>query len=112
MPELQYAYVQAAKDNGLTIDSLSLMTMNMGGANIVDDSQTAIFGGAAQFATIYGISFTDAIKKMGMCPAIGIDNLRQHLDLAGIAIRTSRELALLLTHAKFFSYGQQFSDSQ
>ncbi|KAJ6506627.1 hypothetical protein C8R45DRAFT_970160 [Mycena sanguinolenta] len=83
MPAQQQAYLQAAKDAGLTVDAVTLMTMNMGGTDNVADSQTAISGGAQQVATVYGISPADATKKMGMLPAIGVDNDGLVIDLAG-----------------------------
>lgn len=83
MPSQQLAYVQAAASAQLTIDTLTLMTMNMGGKDNVADTKTAISGGAAQLAGVYKISTDDAIKKMGMLPAIGVDNNGVVVNLSG-----------------------------
>lgn len=87
MPSPQFAYVQAAQSSGLSIDVLTLMTMNMGGTNPVQDAQTAITGGAAQMESIYELPTGSGIKKMGMLPAIGVDNNQQIVDLSGITTR-------------------------
>lgn len=89
MPGQQIDYVQTAKDNQLTIDSLILMTMNMGGTDGVKDTQTAIAGGISQLASIYGTTTDEATKKLGMLPAIGVDNSLLMVDLSGITTRAS-----------------------
>ncbi|KAJ7111018.1 hypothetical protein C8R44DRAFT_933932 [Mycena epipterygia] len=83
MPAQQQAYLQAAKDAGLTVDAVTLMTMNMGGTDNVADAQTAVAGGAQQVANVFGISTADATKKMGMLPSIGVDNNGLVIDLTG-----------------------------
>ncbi|KAJ7265561.1 hypothetical protein C8J57DRAFT_1229793 [Mycena rebaudengoi] len=83
MPAQQQAYIQAAKDAGLIVDVVTLMTMNMGGTDNVVDSQTAVASGAQQVANIFGISTADATKKMGMLPSIGVDNNHIVIDLTG-----------------------------
>jgi hypothetical protein len=89
MPEQQNAYVQAAQSNGLTIDALILMTMNMGGSNIVQDAQTAVTGAAIQLEKIYQLQSGQGMKKMGMLPAIGVDDSGQIINLPGIVARMS-----------------------
>jgi hypothetical protein len=89
MPAQQQAYIQAAKDAGLIVDVVTLMTMNMGGTDNVVDSQTAVASGTQQVANIFGISTADATKKMGMLPSIGVDNNHIVIDLTGA---TTREL--------------------
>jgi chitinase len=79
----QQAYLQAAKDAGLAVDAVTLMTMNMGGTDNVADAQTAVAGGAQQVADVFGISTADATKKMGMLPSIGVDNNGVVIDLTG-----------------------------
>src|ERR1700728_2755621 len=86
MPPAQVAYLQAANNSGVTVDAMTLMTMNMGGTDNVADAQTAIAGGAQQVATVYGLSTEDATQKMGMLPAIGIDNDGDVIDLARVSI--------------------------
>lgn len=93
MPPQQQAYLQAAKNSGVTVDALTLMTMNMGGKDNVKDAQTAITNGAQQLAKIYSLKTGDAIKKMGMLPAIGVDNNGVIINLAGA---TTRKLIHLL----------------
>jgi hypothetical protein len=97
MPSQQNAYVQAAKDNGLSIDALTLMMMNMGGTDNVKDSQTAVTGAAGQLEKIYGLQSGEGIKKMGMLPAIGVDNHGKIIDLTGITTRGSL-YPILLPH--------------
>ena len=63
------------------MDALTLMTMNMGGTNNLVDAQSAINGGTQQLAQVYGLSPTDAVKKMGMLPAVGVDNGGVVIDL-------------------------------
>jgi hypothetical protein len=92
MPPQQLAYLQAAKNSGVTVDAMTLMTMNMGGTDNVADAQTAITGGTQQVATVYGLSTGDATKKMGMLPAIGIDNAEVVIDLAGATTREYHSL--------------------
>jgi hypothetical protein len=89
MPAEQQAYLRAAKDAGLAVDAVTLMTMNMGGTDNVADAQTAVSGGAQQVADVFGISTADATKKMGMLPSIGVDNNGVVIDLTGA---TTREL--------------------
>lgn len=90
MPSQQNAYVQAAQTAGLSIDGLNLMTMNMGGSNVVSDAQTAITGAAAQLETIYELQKGQGIAKMGMVPAIGVDNNGQTIQVSDITTRMSQ----------------------
>jgi hypothetical protein len=105
MPAQQQAYLQAAKDAGLIVDAVTLMTMNMGGTDNVADAQTAITGGAQQVADVFGISTADATQKMGMLPSIGVDNNGLVIDLTGA---TTRELncfrAQFISLTKCLSY--------
>jgi len=108
MPPQQVAYVQAAKDNGLTIDGLTLMTMNFGGTDNVGDSKTAITGGASQLANIYGISNPAALNKMGMLPAIGVDNDQQVIDLAGMMTLAQFVKQNNLAQLSYWSFNRDF----
>jgi len=83
LPPQQLAYLQAAQKSGVTVDGLTLMTMNMGGKDNVADAQSAIGGGTKQLASVYSLSMADATKKMGMLPAIGVDNNGVIIDLGG-----------------------------
>jgi hypothetical protein len=87
LPPKQQAYLQAAKTSGVTVDALTLMTMNMGGKDNVADAQSAIAGGTKQLASVYGLNMADATKKMGMLPAIGVDNNGVVIDLGGATKR-------------------------
>lgn len=87
LPAQQQAYLQATKAAGLTPDAVTLMTMNMGGKDNVADAQTAVTGGAGQVGKVFGISTADATKKMGMLPAIGVDNDGVVIDLKGATTR-------------------------
>jgi hypothetical protein len=81
----QIKQLKAAKKANLDLDGVLLMTMNMletGGDN-VKASQDAITGGAKQVSEALGISIEDATKKMGMVPAIGVDNNKNVIDLKG-----------------------------
>jgi chitinase len=83
------AQVQAAQDAGVPIDTMMVMTMDMGVTDNVAASQTAVNGAAAQLAQVQGISTADALKKMGMLPAIGADDQGVVIDLAGATTRKS-----------------------
>src|SRR6202167_106805 len=98
MPSQQLAYLQAAKNSSLTVDAMTLMTMNMGGTDNVADAQTAIAGGAQQVATVYGLSIGDVTKKMGILPAIGVDNNGIVIDLAGATTREYHSLLFFSTN--------------
>jgi len=91
MPGPQNDYVQTAKNNSLTIDALLLMTMDMGGTDNIKDSQTAIAGGISQLSSIYGITTEEAKKKIGMLPAIGVDDHLIIVSISGITTRTSSQ---------------------
>ncbi|KAH8814505.1 hypothetical protein DL96DRAFT_1623966 [Flagelloscypha sp. PMI_526] len=80
----QIKQVQAAKDANLVLDGVLLMTMNFGTGENVKTSQAAIAAGAKQVSGLYGISLEDANKKMGMVPAIGVDDNKVVLDLNGV----------------------------
>jgi hypothetical protein len=94
LPGQQLAYLQAAQKSGVTVDGLTLMTMNMGGKDNVADAQAAIGGGTKQLASVYSLSMADATKKMGMLPAIGVDNNGVVINLAGA---TTRECVLYIS---------------
>jgi hypothetical protein len=87
MPPLQTAYLQAAKNSGVILDGLTLMTMNMGGRDNVLDAQTAVAGGAVQLAGMYGINVVAATKKMGILPAIGADDNSVVISLKNASTR-------------------------
>ncbi|KAJ7193927.1 hypothetical protein GGX14DRAFT_587328 [Mycena pura] len=108
MPAEQQAYLQAAKDAGLTVDAVALMTMNMGGKDNVADAQTAIAGGARQVASVFGISTADAIKKMGMLPAIGVDNNGIVIDLGGAATLGNFAKTSNLATLSYWNFNRDF----
>lgn len=93
LPDAQKAYLQAAQKSGVTVDGLTLMTMDMGngGKDNVGEAQTAISGGAAQLAEVFSLKLDDATKKMGLLPAIGVDDFGGVVDLGGA---TTRECVL------------------
>jgi hypothetical protein len=95
MPSAQVDYIKAAQQSGVTIDTLTLMTMDMGGTDNVADAQTAITSGAQQLATVYNLQASDAMQKMGMLPAIGVDDNGVVIDLAGA---TTRECLFLMEY--------------
>jgi hypothetical protein len=66
-----------------------VMIMDMGVKDNVAAGQTAVTGAAAQLAKVQGISNADALKKMGMLPAIGQDDQGVVIDLAGATTRKS-----------------------
>jgi hypothetical protein len=96
LPDPQKAYLQAAQKSGVTVDGLTLMTMDMGndGKDNVGDAMTAISGGAAQLAEVYSLNLDDATKKMGMLPAIGVDDFGGVVNLGGA---TKRECVLYIS---------------
>lgn len=79
----QQNWVKAANESDFLMDGLNLMTMNMGGNDTAIDAQTAIKGGSDQLKKIYGDKIKSPMDRMGMIPAIGIDDTRQVLDLKG-----------------------------
>jgi len=108
MPAAQQVYLQAAQDAGLTVDALTLMTMDMGGTDIVADAQAAVSAGAQQVASILGISAADAIKKMGMLPAIGVDDQQQVLNLTGATTLGNFAKANALATLSYWNFNRDF----
>jgi len=108
MPAQQQAYLKAAQDAGLTVDAVTLMTMNMGGTDNVADAQTAVAAGAQQVAGILGISAADATKKMGMLPAIGVDNNQLVIDLAGATTLGNFAKANSLATLSYWNFNRDF----
>ncbi|KAJ6568922.1 hypothetical protein B0H19DRAFT_1256616 [Mycena capillaripes] len=108
MPAEQQAYLQAAKDAGLAVDAVTLMTMNMGGTDNVADAQTAVAGGAQQVAEVFGISTADATKKMGMLPSIGVDNNGVVIDLTGATTREFKFFESSLATLSYWNFNRDF----
>ncbi|KAF8511086.1 hypothetical protein JB92DRAFT_2936123 [Gautieria morchelliformis] len=108
MPPQQQAYVQAAQSAGFAMDQVMLMTMNMGGTDIVKDAQTAVLGGAAQLEKIYSLPSGAGIKKMGMLPSIGVDNDNQVLDLAGATTLGQFVKSQGMSSMSYWSFNRDF----
>ncbi|KAJ7866960.1 hypothetical protein B0H14DRAFT_3133026 [Mycena olivaceomarginata] len=108
MPAEQQAYLQAAKDAGLAVDAITLMTMNMGGTDNVADAQTAVAGGAQQVADVFGISTDDATKRMGMLPSIGVDNNGVVIDLTGATILGNFAKESSLATLSYWNFNRDF----
>lgn len=89
MPEPQLEQVQAAKDAGVTIDILALMTMDMVLTDVEPSSEASILAGAKQFETVYGLAAGTGIKRMGVIPMIGRDDQGAQFSVSDAAGRKS-----------------------
>ncbi|KAH8814503.1 hypothetical protein DL96DRAFT_1623962 [Flagelloscypha sp. PMI_526] len=104
----QIKQIQAAKDAGLVLDGVLLMTMNFGTGDNIKASQDAIAGGAKQVSDLYGISIEDAKKMMGMVPAIGVDDLKVVLDLKGAKDLTTFAKENQLSTISYWNFMRDF----
>lgn len=82
LPQAQLAQVQAAKDAGVTIDILALMTMDMVPNNVEASSEAAVLAGAKQLEKVYGLRAGSGLKRMGVIPMIGKDDLGAHFSVS------------------------------
>ncbi|MGV4988480.1 chitinase [Streptomyces sp. NPDC001709] len=72
LPSAQTALLQDAKDNGVNVSTVNLMTMDFGnGHNALSDAESAAQATAGQLATLYGVSNSQAYQMMGLTPIAG-----------------------------------------
>ncbi|QTD98245.1 chitinase [Streptomyces cyanogenus] len=72
LPSAQTQLLQDAKDNGVNVSTVNLMTMDFGdGHNPLADAESAAEATARQLADIYGVSTSQAYQMMGLTPIAG-----------------------------------------
>jgi chitinase len=72
LPSQEKNLLQDAKNNGVKVSVVNLMTMDFGdGQNALNDSLSAAKATAPQLASLYGISSAQAYGMMGLTPIAG-----------------------------------------
>ncbi|HWG26218.1 ricin-type beta-trefoil lectin domain protein [Actinospica sp.] len=68
----EYALLQDAKNNGVKVSTVNIMTMDFGdGENALNDAESAAQATAGQLSGLYGISTSAAYNMMGLTPIAG-----------------------------------------
>jgi ricin-type beta-trefoil lectin protein len=71
----EYALLQDAKNNGVNVNAVNIMTMDFGGGtNDLQAAESAAQGTANQLAGLYGISTSAAYAKIGLTPIAGTND--------------------------------------
>ncbi len=72
LPSEQVGLLQDAKDNGVNVSVVNIMTMDFGnGENALNDAESAAQATAGQLANLYGISNSQGYAMMGLTPIAG-----------------------------------------
>jgi chitinase len=72
LPSAEMGLLQDAKDNGVNVSVVNLMTMDFGdGENPLNDAVSAAQASAGQLAGLYGISTAQAYGLLGLTPIAG-----------------------------------------
>ena len=72
LPSTQLNLLQDAKNKGVNVNLVNIMTMDFGdGQNAYNDAISAAKATAAQLASLYGISTSAAYAKIGLTPIAG-----------------------------------------
>jgi chitinase len=72
LPSQEKNLLQDAKNNGVKVSVVNLMTMDFGdGQNALNDSLSAAKATSSQLASLYGISASQAYGMMGLTPIAG-----------------------------------------
>jgi chitinase len=72
LPSQEKNLLQDAKNNGVKVSVVNLMTMDFGdGQNALNDSLSAAKAASSQLASLYGISTAQAYGMMGLTPIAG-----------------------------------------
>jgi chitinase len=74
-PGSQYALLQDARNAGVKVSAVNIMTMDFGaGSNDLADAESAAQGTASQLSGLYGISTSAAYAMMGLTPIAGTND--------------------------------------
>ena len=72
LPSAELGVLQNAKNNGVKVSLVNIMTMDFGnGHNALNDAISAAQATAGQLASLYGISTAQAYAMMGLTPIAG-----------------------------------------
>jgi chitinase len=72
LPAQELGVLQDAKNKGVTVDLVNIMTMDFGdGQNALNDALSAARATAGQLANLYGISTAQAYGMLGLTPIAG-----------------------------------------
>ena len=72
LPSAELGVLQNAKNNGVKVSLVNIMTMDFGnGHNALNDAISAAQATAGQLASLYGISIAQAYAMMGLTPIAG-----------------------------------------
>jgi chitinase len=72
LPAQELGVLQDAKNRGVRVSVVNLMTMDFGdGQNALADAESAARGAANQLAGLYGISTAQAYNRIGLTPIAG-----------------------------------------
>ena len=72
LPSEQTGLLQDAKDDGVNVSTVNIMTMDFGdGHNALADAESAAQATAGQLANLYGTSNSQAYQMMGLTPIAG-----------------------------------------
>jgi len=79
----EYALLQDAKNNGVKVSVVNLMTMDFGnGQNALADAESAAQDSAGQLSSLYGISTSAAYGMMGLTPIAGQNDDNEYFSTA------------------------------
>jgi chitinase len=71
----EYALLQDAKNQGVTVNMVNIMTMDFyDGQPVLSDAESAARNTASQLAGLYGISTSAAYARMGLTPIAGTND--------------------------------------
>ena len=72
MESRPFALLRDARNRGVRVNLVNIMTMDFGsGQNVLDDARSAAQASASQLASLYSISTTAAYARMGLTPIAG-----------------------------------------
>jgi len=79
----EYALLQDAKNNGVKVSVVNIMTMDFGnGENALNDAESAAQATAGQLSGLYGISTSAAYGMMGLTPIAGQNDDNEYFSTA------------------------------
>lgn len=83
LPGDELDILKNAIDNGVKVNLVNIMTMDFGdGQNPLKDAESAAKATAAQLASLYGISISQAYAKLGLTPIAGQNDDNEFFSLS------------------------------
>jgi chitinase len=83
LPAQELGVLQDAKNNGVQVSLVNIMTMDFGdGENALNDAESAAKATASQLAGLYGISTSAAYAMMGLTPIAGQNDDNEYFSQA------------------------------